>query len=96
LLNQYGLKRKVIAYVNNEGSNLNIMTIDLKFVMRCEILSLDESYQSTYFSHVFCNACQYVIIDKKDYKNFRFVFVKSTQSYLQKCITCLKKSRKDI
>lgn len=71
------------------------MTIDLKFVMRCEFPSLDESYQSTYFNYGFSKACQYVIINKKVYKNLRFVSVKSTQSYLQKCITCLQKFRKD-
>jgi hypothetical protein len=27
LIDQYGLINKIIAYVNNEGSNLNIMTI---------------------------------------------------------------------
>jgi len=71
------------------------MTIDLKFVMKCVFLSLDESYQSTYFNCVLSKACQYVIIDKKVYKNLKFVFVKSTQSCLQKCITCFQKSRKD-
>jgi len=32
LLDQYGLRNKSIAYVNDEGSNLNTMTIALKFV----------------------------------------------------------------
>jgi len=37
LLDQYGLRNKNIAYVNDEGSNLNTMTIALKFVMKCEV-----------------------------------------------------------
>ncbi len=37
LLDQYGLRNKSIAYVNDEGSNLNTMTIALKFVMKCEV-----------------------------------------------------------
>jgi hypothetical protein len=37
LFDQYGLRNKSIAYVKDEGSNLNIMTIALKFVMKCEV-----------------------------------------------------------
>jgi len=37
LFDQYGLRNKSIAYVKNEGSNLNTMTIALKFVMKCEV-----------------------------------------------------------
>ncbi len=37
LLDQYGLENKSIVCVKNEGSNLNTMTITLKFVMKCEV-----------------------------------------------------------
>jgi hypothetical protein len=57
LLNQYGLKRKIVAYVKNEGSNLNTLTIALKFIMKYEALGLDESFQGTCFGHVFLKAC---------------------------------------
>jgi len=30
LLDQYGLRNKIIAYVKDEGSNLNTMTIVMK------------------------------------------------------------------
>jgi hypothetical protein len=33
LLDNYALKRKIIAYVNNEGSNLNTMTTALKSIV---------------------------------------------------------------
>ncbi len=55
------------------------MTISLKSIMRCEILGLDESFQSICFSHVFFKTCQYVTIGKKVYKNLKFVSIKSTQ-----------------
>jgi hypothetical protein len=45
------------------------MTISLKSIMKCEILGLDESFQSTCFSNVFFKACQYVAIGEKVYKN---------------------------
>jgi hypothetical protein len=43
LLDQYGLRNKIIAYVKDEGSNLNTVTIVLKSVIKCEVLGLDES-----------------------------------------------------
>ncbi len=44
LLNKYGLKKKIIAYVKDERSNLNAMTIALKHVVNCENLYLEESF----------------------------------------------------
>ncbi len=41
---QYGLRNKIIAYVNDEGSNLNIMTNTLKSIVKCEVFGLDESF----------------------------------------------------
>jgi len=38
LLDQYGLKNKMIAYVKDEGSNLNTMTIVLKYVVNVKSL----------------------------------------------------------
>jgi len=49
LFDQYGLRNKIIAYVKNEGSNLNVMTIVLIFVVKCEVLNLDESFQGYCF-----------------------------------------------
>ncbi len=35
LLDAYGLKNKIIAYVKDEGSNLNTLTNALIFVVKC-------------------------------------------------------------
>jgi hypothetical protein len=35
------------------------MTIALKFIVKCEALSLDENFQDTCFGRVFSKACQY-------------------------------------
>jgi hypothetical protein len=32
LLHKYGLKKKILAHVKDEGSNMNIMTTVLKFL----------------------------------------------------------------
>ncbi len=87
LLDQYGLRNKIITYVKDEGSNLNTMTIGLNFVIKCEILGLDENFQGAYFGHVFSKACQYATTNGKICRNLMFVSIKYTQSNLQKCIT---------
>ncbi len=46
LLDQYGLRSKIITYIKDEGSYLYFVTIVLKFVVKCEVLGLDESFQS--------------------------------------------------
>jgi hypothetical protein len=91
LLDKFGLRKKIIAYVKDEGSNLNAMTFVLKFVVNCETLGLQENFNGTRFGHVFSKACQYVITNEKVCKNIRYVFIKSTQANLQKCIIWPKK-----
>ncbi len=44
LLDGYGLRNKIIAYVKDEGSNVNTLINALKFVVKCETLGLDESF----------------------------------------------------
>jgi len=86
LLDGYGLRNKIIAYVKDEGSNGNTLINALKFVVKCETLGLDESFQGTCFGHVFSKACQYTTINDKVCKNLKYVFIKSTYANLQKCI----------
>jgi hypothetical protein len=86
-LNKFGLRKKIIAYVKDEGFNLNAMTFALKFVISCETLNLQENVNSTCFGHVFSKTCQYAIINEKVYRNLRYVSIKATQANLQKCIT---------
>jgi hypothetical protein len=44
LLDEYGLRNNFIRYVKHEGSNLNKMISALKFVVKCEILGMEESF----------------------------------------------------
>ncbi len=64
-LDTYGLRKKIITYVKDEGSNLNSMTIALKLVMNCETLELEECYQGNCIGRAFFKACQYVTNDEK-------------------------------
>jgi len=53
LLDSYGLSKKLIAYVKEEGTNLNSMNTNFKFVVNCEVLGLEESFKGTSFGHAF-------------------------------------------
>jgi hypothetical protein len=46
LLNKHGLRKNIIAYVKDEGSNLNAMIITLKIVVNYEYLGLKESFRA--------------------------------------------------
>jgi len=84
VLDKYALKKKIITYVKDEGSNFNAMTSALKFIVNCESLGLEESFQGTCFGHAFSKACSYGIVKEKIYINLKYVSIKSTQAYLQK------------
>jgi hypothetical protein len=54
LLDAYGLRNKImIAYVKDEGSNVNTLINALKSVVKCETLGLENNFQKTCFGHVF-------------------------------------------
>jgi hypothetical protein len=65
LLDQYGLRNKIITYVKDEGSNLYSMAIVLKFVVKCEVLGLDESFQSSCFGHVLSKMVNMLLLPKQ-------------------------------
>jgi hypothetical protein len=79
LLDQYGLRRKIIVYFKKERSNLNAMIITLKSIMKCEAFGLDGSFQRTCFCHFFSSkACQHATINEKISRILKFVSIKST------------------
>ncbi len=73
LLDYFGLRKKIITFVKDEGVNLNVMTSTPRFIMSCDILRLEESFNGSCFRHVFFKACQYGIIEEKVYKDMGFV-----------------------
>ncbi len=89
LLKKYGLRGKNVAYLKDKGFNINVMTIALKLVISCEYFSLKENFQGTCFGHVFSKAYKYGIVKEKVYNNLKYVFIKSIQVNLQKCVTWL-------
>jgi len=53
LLEKYGLKKKIVAYVKDEGFNLERTIIVFK--LNCEILNVEESFQRTCFERAYFN-----------------------------------------
>jgi hypothetical protein len=95
LLRKFNLRKKIIAYVKDEGSNLNTsMTATLQSIVNYNILGLQESFQGSCFGHAFSKAFQYATTDEKVCKGLKYVSIKTIQFDLQKYITWPKKSRK--
>jgi hypothetical protein len=44
LLDKYGLGKKIIAFVKDEGFNVNPTIIALKFIVNCEFFRLEENF----------------------------------------------------
>ncbi len=59
LLDIYKQTKKIIAYVKDEGFNLNIIATTLKSIVNCDLLNLKENFQRTCFGHVFSETCQH-------------------------------------
>jgi hypothetical protein len=90
LCDEYGLRKKIVAYVKKWRVKLNAMTITLKSMISWEIFSLDESFQGTRSSHAFSKTCQYGTTKEFFCKNLKYVSIKVVQLDLQKCKTCQK------
>ncbi len=51
LLDTYGLRKQILAYVNDEGFNFNNMINALKSIVDCKASIIEESYYGTCFEH---------------------------------------------
>jgi len=94
LLAMYQLTNKVIAYVKNENTNLNILAFALTNVISCELLQLPSPFNGICFGHVMSKACQHAINDTKLGVGMKEVSMVDIQNALQKTIIWMKKSSK--
>jgi hypothetical protein len=65
LLAKFNLTKKVIAYVKDEGINLNFLTTAFIFIVSCEPLQLPQPFVGFFFGHVMSKACQYAMNEIK-------------------------------
>jgi hypothetical protein len=54
------------------------MTCTLKIIISCDILGLEESYQSICFGHAFSKACHKATTNEKVCKDLTYVYIKTT------------------
>ncbi len=76
LLDQYDLRKKIVAYVKDGGANLNSIKIVLKYVVNCEVFGMEENFQGTCFGHAFSKPCQYGSVEEKVCKNLKHISIK--------------------
>jgi hypothetical protein len=82
LFDIYEQMKKIIAYVKDEGFNLNTITTTLKSIVSCDVLNLEENFQKTCFGHAFFIACQHATTYEKVCKSLRYVSIKVAQGDL--------------
>ncbi len=92
MLEEFGFTSKVLCYVKDEGTNLVSMTTTIEFVISCGALSLLVLFHGACFGHIMSKASQHATNDDKISKYLAPISVKSTQVFLQSCITWPKNS----
>ncbi len=90
MLNSFGLLDKVIAYVKDKGSNLNILTNALTSVVYYSPLQLACPFVGLCFGHAMFKATQYATNDTKMCVGFSKVNLKGVQTSLQNTIIWTK------
>lgn len=68
------LNKFSFAYVKYERVNMDAMIVALKWVVDCEMLGVNESFQNTHFGHVFSKASTF---DERMCKGIKYVSIKS-------------------
>lgn len=90
-LDNFFLAQKVVAYVKDEGSNLQTCTTILNLMVSYNMLGMFESFDGSYFGHVLSKVGQYVIMDEKIFHGLSCTSINTTQFDIQNGITWPKK-----
>jgi len=78
LLYSFGLLDKVIAYVKDEGFNLNILIFALTYIVSRFALQLTCQFVGSCFGHAMSKVAQYATNNNKVYVHFSEVNFKKT------------------
>jgi hypothetical protein len=74
-LNAYGLRSNIIAYLKDEGSNLNILTSALKSIVEYDF-KFGRKFLGKLFWSCSLRSMPYATIDEKVCKNLKYVSIK--------------------
>lgn len=69
ILSRYNLTSRIIAYVKDEGSSLDIVNTALASVVSCEVFDLAEPFSGTCFGHALSRCCLHATDDSKVSRN---------------------------
>jgi hypothetical protein len=86
-LDKFSLTHKILAFVEDEKSNLQVCENALISIVSCNNLDLLEPFDGTCFGHALSIVCKYVIANEKVPIGLPFVFIKAIQSSIQNYIT---------
>jgi hypothetical protein len=75
-LDKFSLTHKIIAFVEDEKSNLQVCASALTSIVSCNNMDLLDPFDGTCFEHAFSIVCKYVNVDEKVPIDLPFVFVK--------------------
>jgi hypothetical protein len=76
VLAKYGFNVRIIAYVKDEGGNLNTMTNALTFIVYYEALGLQTPFVVSCWGHAMSKCTQYATNDAKVFTRVTFVSIK--------------------
>ncbi len=79
-------RQKILAFVKDEGSNLQTYASALTSIISCNNLGLLEPFDGIFFRHALLKVCQYAIANEKMSIGLPSTSIKVAQSSLQKCI----------
>jgi hypothetical protein len=86
LLDENGLRKKIIAYVKDERENLNAMRIAINLWLVVRLWVWKKVFRVIVFAISFFKTCQYVTTEKKVHEIFKCLSIQVIESNLQKCI----------
>jgi hypothetical protein len=73
-----------LAYVKDEGFNLQTCDQALKLVVSCGDLGIIEPFDSSCYGHVLSKLCQYATLDDKVTHGLHYPSIKYAQTNIQK------------
>jgi hypothetical protein len=79
LLDKFSLTQKILAYVKDEGSNLQTYANVLNYVVSCVNLAMMEPFDGSCFGHALPKVCHYAI-NEKVAQGLSYASIKPTQA----------------
>jgi hypothetical protein len=79
LLDKFSLTQKILAYVKDEGSNLQTYANTLNYVFSCVSLVMMEPFDGSCFGHTLSKVYHYAITNEKVAQELSYAFIKITQ-----------------